>query len=75
MSKTSRLTKGALLSIKPGATGIFAFENPAAIKSARAYISECTHVCRPDGVAKWKTTADWGNSILVVTAIPEEAVC
>lgn len=69
MKRCERLTKDALLGIKPGQMQIFAFETAKAIKSARAYIVECSRLCLPDGVERWETKADWDNNILVINAV------
>lgn len=72
MEKNERLTKEMLLCIRPGRTAVYAFFCPSAIKSAKAYIYECTKVCRPQGVARWETKADWDNCTLAISAIAQK---
>ena len=67
-----KLTKSDILSIKPGKIEVFVFETAKAIMSARQYAWLICKTEPPEGVARYKTKANFDNKTLVIEAVPVE---
>lgn len=67
-----KLTKSDILSIKPGKIEVFVFETAKAIMSARQYAWLIGKTEQPEGVARYKTKANFDNKTLVIEAVPVE---
>lgn len=67
-----KLTKSDILSIKPGKIEVFVFETAKAIMSARQYAWLISKTEPPEGVARYKTKANFENKTLVIEAVPVE---
>lgn len=67
-----KLTKSDILSIKPGKIEVFVLDNAKAIMSARQYAWLLGKTEPPEGVARYKTKANFENKTLVIEAIPVE---
>ena len=65
-----KLTKSDILSIKPGKIEVFVFETAKAIMSARQYAWLIGKTELPEGVARYKTKANFENKTLVIEAVP-----
>lgn len=64
-----KVTKEDIVSIKPGASRMFALEDGKACNSARVLVQYCKRCCLPHGVSGYKTEIDWQQNIIRVTAI------
>ena len=67
-----KLTKADILSIKPGKIEVFVFETAKAIMSALLYAWLIGRAETPEGVARYKTKANFENKTLVIEAVPVE---
>ena len=67
-----KLTKADILSIKPGKNEVFELDNAKAIMSARQYAWLLGKTEPPEGVARYKTKANFENKTLVIEAVPVE---
>lgn len=67
-----KLTKSDILSIKPGKIEVFVLDNAKAIMSARQYAWLLGKIEPPEGVARYKTKANFENKTLVIEAVPVE---
>ena len=67
-----KLTKADILNIKPGKFEVFVFDTAKAIMSARQYAYQIGYIEPPDGVARYRTKANFKNKTLVVEAVPCE---
>ena len=67
-----KLTKSDILSIKPGKIEVFVFETAKAIMSARQDAWLIGKTEPPEGVARYKTKANFENKTLVIEAVPVE---
>lgn len=67
-----KLTKADILGIKPGKIEVFVLDNAKAIMSARQYAWLLGKTEPPEGVARYKTKANFENKTLVVEAVPVE---
>lgn len=67
-----KLTKSDILRIKPGKIEVFVFETAKAIMSARQYAWLIGKTELPEGVARYKTKANFDNKTLVIEAVPVE---
>lgn len=67
-----KLTKTDILGIKPGKTEVFVLDNAKAIMSARQYAWLLGKTEPPEGVARYKTKANFENKTLVIEAVPVE---
>ena len=67
-----KLTKTDILNIKPGKFEVFVFDTAKAIMSARQYVYQIGYVEPPEGVARYKTKANFKNKTLVVEAVAVE---
>lgn len=65
-----KLTKSDILSIKPGKIEVFVLDNAKAIMSARQYAWLLGKTEPPEGVARYKTKANFENKTLVIEAVP-----
>ncbi len=70
-----KLTKADILGIKPGNFEVFVFETTKAVMSARQYAYQIGYIEPPNGVARYKTKANFKNKTLVVEAIPCGSCC
>lgn len=67
-----KLTKADILGIKPGKIEVFVLDNAKAIMSARQYAWLLGKTEPPEGVARYKTNANFENKTLVIEAVPVE---
>lgn len=67
-----KLTKADILGIKPGKIEVFVLDNTKAIMSARQYAWLLGKTEPPEGVARYKTKANFENKTLVIEAVPVE---
>ena len=67
-----KLTKADILGIKPGKIEVFVLDNAKAIMSARQYAWLLGRTEPPEGVARYKTKANFENKTLVIEAVPVE---
>lgn len=67
-----KLTKADILGIKPGKIEVFVLDNAKAIMSARQYAWLLGKTEPPEGVARYKTKANFKNKTLVIEAVPVE---
>lgn len=67
-----KLTKTDILGIKPGKIEVFVLDNAKAIMSARQYAWLLGKTEPPEGVARYKTKANFENKTLVIEAVPVE---
>lgn len=67
-----KLTKSDILGIKPGKIEVFVLDNAKAIMSARQYAWLLGKTEPPEGVARYKTKANFENKTLVIEAVPVE---
>lgn len=67
-----KLTKTDILNIKPGKIEVFVLDNAKAIMSARQYAWLLGKTEPPEGVARYKTKANFENKTLVIEAVPVE---
>lgn len=67
-----KLTKADILGIKPGKIEVFVLDNAKAIMSARQYAWLLGKTEPPEGVARYKTKANFENKTLVIEAVPIE---
>ena len=67
-----KLTKADILGIKPGKIEEFVLDNAKAIMSARQYAWLLGKTEPPEGVARYKTKANFENKTLVIEAVPVE---
>ena len=67
-----KLTKADILGIKPGKIEVFVLDNAKAIMSARQYAWLLGKTDPPEGVARYKTKANFENKTLVIEAVPVE---
>lgn len=67
-----KLTKADILGIKPGKIEVFVLDNAKAIMSARQYAWQLGKTEPPEGVARYKTKANFENKTLVIEAVPVE---
>ena len=67
-----KLTKADILGIKPGKIEVFVLDNAKAIMSARQYAWLLGQTEPPEGVARYKTKANFENKTLVIEAVPVE---
>lgn len=67
-----KLTKEDILGIKPGKIEVFVLDNAKAIMSARQYAWLLGKTEPPEGVARYKTKANFENKTLVIEAVPVE---
>lgn len=67
-----KLTKADILGIKPGKIEVFVLDNAKAIMSARQYAWLLGKTEPPEGVARYKTKANFENNTLVIEAVPVE---
>ena len=67
-----KLTKADILGIKPGKIAVFVLDNAKAIMSARQYAWLLGKTEPPEGVARYKTKANFENKTLVIEAVPVE---
>lgn len=67
-----KLTKVDILGIKPGKIEVFVLDNAKAIMSARQYAWLLGKTEPPEGVARYKTKANFENKTLVIEAVPVE---
>lgn len=67
-----KLTKADILGIKPGKIEVFVLDNAKAIMSARQYAWMLGKIEPPEGVARYKTKANFENKTLVIEAVPVE---
>lgn len=67
-----KLTKADILGIKPGKIEVFVLDNAKAIISARQYAWLLGKTEPPEGVARYKTKANFENKTLVIEAVPVE---
>ena len=65
-----KLTKADILGIKPGKIEVFVLDNAKAIMSARQYAWLLGKTEPPEGVARYKTKANFENKTLVIEAVP-----
>ena len=65
-----KLTKTDILGIKPGKIEVFVLDNAKAIMSARQYAWLLGKTEPPEGVARYKTKANFENKTLVIEAVP-----
>lgn len=64
-----KIKKEDILSIKPGYSKTFAFDDARALASARSYIYQFKRLVAPDGISRYKTRANYGSNTLFVEAI------
>lgn len=64
-----KLTKEEVLKIRPGKTAVFQFEDGKSVHSARQIIQYVKNTSMPADVKDYVTSADWGQKMLIVTAI------
>lgn len=67
-----KLTKADILGIKPGKIEVFVLDNAKAIMSARQYAWLLGKTEPHEGVARYKTKANFENKTLVIEAVPVE---
>lgn len=67
-----KLTKADILGIKPGKIEVYVLDNAKAIMSARQYAWLLGKTEPPEGVARYKTKANFENKTLVIEAVPVE---
>lgn len=67
-----KLTKADILGIKPGKIEVFVLDNAKAIMSARQYAWLLGKTEPPEGVARYKTKANFENKTLAIEAVPVE---
>ena len=67
-----KLTKADILGIKPGKIEVFVLDNAKAIMSARQCAWLLGKTEPPEGVARYKTKANFENKTLVIEAVPVE---
>ena len=67
-----KLTKADILGIKPGKIEVFVLDNAKAIMAARQYAGLLGKTEPPEGVARYKTKANFENKTLVIEAVPVE---
>lgn len=67
-----KLTKADILGIKPGKIEVFVLDNAKAIMAARQYAWLLGKTEPPEGVARYKTKANFENKTLVIEAVPVE---
>ena len=67
-----KLKKADILGIKPGKIEVFVLDNAKAIMSARQYAWLLGKTEPPEGVARYKTKANFENKTLVIEAVPVE---
>lgn len=67
-----KLTKADILGIKPGKIEVFVLDNAKSIMSARQYAWLLGKTEPPEGVARYKTKANFENKTLVIEAVPVE---
>ena len=67
-----KLTKADILGIKPGKIEVFVLDNAKAIMSARQSAWLLGKTEPPEGVARYKTKANFENKTLVIEAVPVE---
>lgn len=67
-----KLTKADILAIKPGKFEVFVLDTAKAVKSGRQYVYQIGYIEPPDGVARYRTKANFKNKTLVVEAVPCE---
>lgn len=67
-----KLTKADILGIEPGKIEVFELDNAKAIMSARQYAWLLGKTEPPEGVARYKTKANFENKTLVIEAVPVE---
>lgn len=67
-----KLTKTDILNIKPGKFEVFVLDSAKAIMSARQYAWLIGKTEPPEGVARYKTKANFENKTLVIEAVPVE---
>ena len=67
-----KLTKADILGIKPGKIEVFVLDNAKAIMLARQYAWLLGKTEPPEGVARYKTKANFENKTLVIEAVPVE---
>ena len=67
-----KLTKADILGIKPGKIEVFVLDNAKAIMSARQYAWLLGKTEPPEGVARYKTKANFENKTLIIEAVPVE---
>lgn len=67
-----KLTKADILGIKPGKIEVFVLDNAKAIMSARQYAWLLGKTEPSEGVARYKTKANFENKTLVIEAVPVE---
>lgn len=67
-----KLTKADILGIKPGKLQVFVLDNAKAIMSARQYAWLLGKTEPPEGVARYRTKANFENKTLIIEAVPVE---
>lgn len=67
-----KLTKADILGIKPGKIEEFVLDNAKAIMSARQYAWLLGKTEPPEGVARYKTKANFESKTLTIEAVPVE---
>ena len=67
-----KLTKADILGIKPGKIEVFVLDNAKAIMSARQYAWLLGKTEPSEGVARYKTKANFENKTLVIESVPVE---
>ena len=65
-----KLTKTDILNIKPGKFEVFVLDSAKALLSGRQYAYQIGNTEPPDGVARYRTKANFKNHTLVVEAVP-----
>lgn len=64
-----KLTKADIIGIKPGKYKVFLLDTKKAIRSARQYVYQINRIELPNGVARYKTSADYSNMTIIVEAV------
>lgn len=74
MKNVGRITKKDIMSIKPGTSEEFLFDSAKATRSAVTYVYQLAlyEDELPEGVLKYRTSADYKNHKATITAIPVE---
>ena len=65
-----KLTKSDILNIKPGKFEVFVLDSAKALLSGRQYAWLIGKTEPPEGVARYKTKANFENKTLVIEAVP-----
>lgn len=67
-----KLTKADILGIKPGKIEVFVLDSAKALLSGRQYAYQIGNTEPPEGVARYRTKANFENKTLVIEAVPVE---